>query len=286
MAALRLFKRRPWGIAGAVILLIVLLLAASAPLVAPYGANEVSLVERLAPPGGGHLMGTDNLGRDVLSRILYGARPYALAALIAAGTAFITGAVSGSIAAVLPKNAADALGVVLFAVSLLAAAGLLGYTLQGVSLSSQMRADMEPVRALTQALFGNRALVVAGVLTGLALVPGAFMTVRRAWATPGTVALAFLVLMVVDLCMALGVTLLVLAPLGYYGFGITPPTPEWGGMLSSSGRAYMQIAPWMGQLPSIAIAITLAGVVLLGSAVPEMWVPRFVRGRAATKSTG
>jgi ABC-type dipeptide/oligopeptide/nickel transport system permease subunit len=281
-----LFKRRPWGIAGAVILLIVLLLAASAPLVAPYGANEVSLVERLAPPGGGHLMGTDNLGRDVLSRILYGARPYALAALIAAGTAFITGAVSGSIAAVLPKNAADALGVVLFAVSLLAAAGLLGYTLQGVSLSSQMRADMEPVRALTQALFGNRALVVAGVLTGLALVPGAFMTVRRAWATPGTVALAFLVLMVVDLCMALGVTLLVLAPLGYYGFGITPPTPEWGGMLSSSGRAYMQIAPWMGQLPSIAIAITLAGVVLLGSAVPEMWVPRFVRGRAATKSTG
>jgi peptide/nickel transport system permease protein len=290
MEVIGLLKRRPWGIAGAVILLAVVLVAALTPVAAPHFYNEMSMSSRLQPPGGGYILGTDNLGRDIFSRLLYGSRPYVEAGLIAAGTALVLGLVLGLIFRKAGNKAEKTLRIVLFTLSAIAGIVVLANTVIFLLRFLPLRMHLinimiSAARAIDMELIMGQFAVFTGLLLSLIFLPAAYFVARRAFAaeSPGKGLVSLLAPVPVYLGIAIGAALLVVAPMSYYGFGVPPPTPEWGSMLSSTGRQYLLQAPWMWQAPVIAAAVTVLGLVLFAPATWELWLPRFSERQAASE---
>jgi len=282
----RLLKRRPWGIAGAIILLAVVLLAILSPIIAPYHYNNIDLSHRLEPPGGDYIMGTDNFGRDVFSRFLYGARPYLETGLIAIGTTivlglllgFVSASTGGKVASILRKAIvipAFLVALVVLAIIMLLLARVSGFS----SLMSVMSSLVHP----------QLTTVIIGLLLSFIFLPSVYtaaQTAFKAGNTPGGEEskisyralghglVLLLPLILVNLGIAVGAAVLIIAPMTYYGFGIPPPLPEWGGMLSGTARTYIIQAPWIVTTPVIAIVVTVLGSILFGLALREIWFPR------------
>lgn len=291
--AIRLLKRRPWGIVGALILLAVIVTAILAPVIAPYQPNEISITHRLQPPGGDFILGTDNLGRDVFTRLLYGSRPYVQAGLTATGMAIVLGLLLGLISASIGgKTDVILRRAVLFPPMLLGVELLfvLTYYLTGVLLP-------RPLFALSAAMGPPEVVTIyVPLLISFVCLPAVYSVVRAALSSavsehkseagPDKNSSAFnsaafrkglvplVPLTLVNLAVATGLAVAVISSISYYGFGVPPPTPEWGGALSSTGRSYLLTAPWMAGYPAIAIVVALVGTILFGQTVHEIWFPR------------
>lgn len=315
MEAIRLLKRRPWGIAGAVIILLVIMMAALAPLVAPYGYNEMSLAARLLPPGGAHLLGTDNLGRDLFSRLLYGARPYVRIGLIATAIALVLGAILGVVSARL-RGGADSLmrraavvpALLVAVFALLFGAANMPYIWWRFLPAPFPFFVLFPFPAVSSRLLLQVSSVIPPqsvpliltILLSLVFLPSIYASVRRASLPVESVRdimpangsggvvrrlLALLPLLLVDVGVAVGIAVLAMTPLDYMGFGFPPPTPTWGNMMSGAGHQYMLQAPWMVVPPGIGIWLAGIGAVLFGLALREVWVPR-ITGPSSTAPVG
>jgi len=291
--ALQLLKRRPWGIAGAVILLAVILLAILSPIIAPYHYNNIDLDHRMESPGGDYIMGTDNFGRDVFSRFLYGARPYLETGLIAIGTATVLGLLLGFISTIVSTKAASILRIAiiipLFLVALVVLVIILFFLARVSGFSSLM--------SVMPFINPELTTVIIGLLLSFIFLPSVYAASQAAFKAgniSGGEAGAFnlralgrgfiplLLLTLVNLGIAVGVSVLIIAPMTYYGFGIPPPIPEWGGMFSGTGLTYIPQAPWMFLFPAIAIGVTILGFILFGIALGEIWFPRFPRVSAGS----
>jgi peptide/nickel transport system permease protein len=265
MEAIRLLKRRPWGIAGAVILLVVIVVAILAPVIAPYSYQQISLNRRLEPPGRDFILGTDNLGRDIFSRLLYGSRPYVATGLISVGIATVLGILLGFLSARIGGKTDSILRRAIHIPAFLFIAIILAFIFVRAFFFRAVLISGAP---------GDPGLFVAliGLLVSFILLPSVFTVVRQTWlATASSLTLALIPLILVNLGVAVGLAVLVIAPLSYYGFGVPPPFPEWGNMISGAGRSYLMAAPWIWQAPVIAIAVTVCGLILLGSALHEIW---------------
>jgi peptide/nickel transport system permease protein len=277
--AIRLLKRRPWGIAGVVILIAVIFLAILSPILAPYHYNHIDLSHRMEPPGGDYIMGTDNLGRDIFSRFLYGSRPYLETGLIAIGASIVLGLLLGFISTIISVKTASILKKVIIVPLFIVAMVFLVIILL---LLARVSGFMSIIPSLVHP---ELTTVIIGLLLSFVFLPSVYAAAQRAFKATsipdreegrfsfrGLVPL--LTLTLVNLGIALGVAVLIIAPMTFYGFGIPPPLPEWGGMLSGTGRTYMLQAPWIFLFPFIAIGVTVLGLILYGLALREIWFPR------------
>ncbi len=275
---IRMIKEKPLGTIGLIIVIVLLLVGIFAEVLAPYGYNEIILADRLDGPTIKHLLGCDNLGRDLLSRIIFGARISMIVALagssISTTVGFMVGAISGFLGGkydMVVQRFVDAWmcfpGLVLYLIVMsILGPGLLQVILVlGVSmgLGGGSRVTRSAVIRIKEDVYFEAAKAI-GVPTSRILIRHVLPNV--------------LPIMIIGFSTGLGGFILAEASLSFLGFGIPPPVPSWGGMLSGTGRQYMLQAPWMALWPGLALAVVVYGVNMLGDAVRDLFDPRLRGG--------
>jgi len=274
MKIFTLLKRRPWGILGAVLLLIIIVAATLAPIISssPYNSH---ISDRLQPPGSGYILGTDNLGRDLYSRLLYGARPYLEVSLIAIGIALIIGCVLGLIAAKVGKRSDSILRWLVYILSFIGILSILCFTLF-FFIRSRSEFNLRFSDYLVDSTLNITNIIwIGAVMISLVLLPSFFAKFRQAFGvSSGNAVTLLLELSLVSLGVSMGLALSLIAAPSYYGAGLPPPTPEWASILSSIGRTFGRTAPWITLYPTIAIFVMTMGAILFGAATYEIWFPR------------
>jgi peptide/nickel transport system permease protein len=268
---LRELARDRTALAGLVILVAAFVIAATAPLLAPYDPNVQDVANRYAPPSADHLLGTDNLGRDELSRLLHGARISLLTAvaigvgILAIGMAvgMLAGFAGGFVDGLLMR----VVDVFLAFPSLLlalAVTGMLGPGLLHLAL------------AMVAVWWVDYARLARGLVLSVKERP--FVESARALGLPSyRITLKHVLPNIVSPVVVLGTLqtgriLLALAALSFLGLGVSPPTPEWGAMLNE-GQNYLARAPELMVYPGLAITITALGFNLLGDGLRDVLDP-------------
>lgn len=269
----RLVKHKPLGLVGGVILLAMLIIGALASVLAPYGYNEISLAARLSPPSPAHWFGTDNNGRDVLSRVIYGAQISLTVGLLGAVLhvliAFLIGATSGFYGGkfdTLVQRVVD--GVQAFPPLLLylTIMSFMGGSLVALILVLGVSSGIYGSRTIRSAVIGIRDNTY--VEAARALGSSSERLLLR-HVLPNVVPL-----LIIEFTLAVGRLILAEAILSFLGFGVPPPFPSWGAMLSNSGQRYMLQAPWMALWPGVALALAVFSINMLGDALRDLLDPR------------
>jgi peptide/nickel transport system permease protein len=269
----RLFREKPLGAAGAVIFVLFLLAGIFADSLAPHGFNEINPILRLKPPSWAFPLGTDNLGRDMLSRCLYGARLSVIVALsgasLATAISVMIGVVSGYLSGwvdMVVQRFVDAWmsfpGLVILIVvvsvfkpgmsTIIITLGLLF----GIGGSRIVRSAVISVR---ENMYVHAAQSI-GATTGRILVRHIFPNVLPP--------------VIVLFTTSLGAVILAESSLSFLGLGVPPPAPSWGGMLSGSGRMYMFQAPWLALGPGLSITMVVYATNVFGDALRDLLDPR------------
>jgi len=274
---IRLVKEKPLGNVGGAITLVLLVTAIFAELLAPYGMNETNLGTRLLPPSTQYWLGTDNLGRDLLTRIIFGARISVIiglgAAVLATLISTIVGILCGYLGGkfdLLVQRVVDAVMCIPGLIIMMFFSAIIGggiwqmILVLGVVFSI---AGSRIVRGAVMSVTGNvyvEAAVAIGCSTPRILARHIIPNIM-----PPNIIL---------FTMRVPNAILTEAALSFLGFGIPPPFPSWGGMLSGSGRTYMFQAPWMAIWPGLALALVVYGINIFGDAVRDLIDPRLRGG--------
>ena len=265
----------PETVAGLAVVVLLAVCAVAAPLITPYPPTLINLGEAAAPPSASHWFGQDQIGRDILSRVLHGARLSLLVGLIAVGIAVAVGAPLGLLAGYL-GGPADLLvmrmvDVMMAFPSILLA--LLVVTVLGPGLGNAMIA----VGIAAIPLFAR--LARASVLSVKEME---YVAAARAlgqsppWIVARHVAPNAVAPLVVQATLRIGTAILTAASLSFLGLGVQPPTPEWGAMVSE-GRAYVTTAPHITIFPGLAIVLAVLGFNVLGDRLNDALNPRLRR---------
>jgi peptide/nickel transport system permease protein len=263
--------RNPIGFIGAVIIIATVLIALCAPLIAPYSPSAQK-AKRLLGPSSAHLMGTDELGRDTLSRIIYGARVSLQVGIIAVlialvvGTALgvITGYFGGRVDSIIMR-VVDIMFAFPGLILAIVIAGLLGPSRRNAMIAI----GIVYAPAFARVIRGS----VLSVMGEPYLEAGRVVGARSGWLIRRYVLPNILAPVVVLTTIYLSVAILSEAALSFLGLGAQPPEPSWGGMLSIA-RTYMEISPWMAIFPGVAIMIVVLGFNFLGDGLRDILDPR------------
>jgi len=259
------------ALVGLVILLVMFGAALTAPLIAPYDPNNQDVANRYAPVSSEHLMGTDNLGRDEFSRLLYGARVSLFTAL-AVGVAILVIGIAVGLVAGFTGGFIDGLlmrivDVLLAFPSLLLALAITGMLGPGL---------LHLMVGMTAVWWTDYSRLVRGLVLSVKERP--FVESARALGLPGRrVAVRHILPNMVGPVVVLGTLqtgrlLLALSALSFLGLGVQPPTAEWGAMLSE-GQNYLASAPQLMIYPGMAITIAALGFNLLGDGLRDVLDP-------------
>jgi len=274
---IRLLKEKPLGLVGAILVLVMFLTGIFADFLAPYGYNDMVLEERLSPPSVNHLLGTDNMGRDMLSRIIFGARISMIVGLagaaISAIVGFLVGGVSGYFGGtfdIILQRVVDAIQCFPSLILYLAILAIVGQGLVPVILVLGITSGFLAYRTI-------RAAVISVKENMYIYAAGAIGTRTR------NILLRHILpnimpIIIIGFTLSVGSMILSEAMLSFLGFGIPPPAPSWGGMLKGSGRRFMLQAPWMAVWPGLALALAVYGINMLGDALRDLWDPRLRGG--------
>jgi peptide/nickel transport system permease protein len=271
-AARRRFVRSATGMAGLAVLVTLVLLAVLAPLVSPYDPVKQDFRIEREPPGVAHPMGADELGRDVLSRVIWGARVSLQAGAIAASIALVIGSMLGMLAA------------------------FYGGRADGIIMRSMdvMLAFPYLLLAITVVAVLGPGLSTAMIAIGIVYIPAYARIVRSAvlvvrsreyveaartlGASDGRVMWQHVLPnvmapIIVQVTLSVGTAIIDTAGLSFLGLGTQPPTPDWGNMLAQ-GRSYLLDAPWIATFPGLAILVTVLAFNLMGDALRDALDPR------------
>jgi peptide/nickel transport system permease protein len=274
---LRLAREKPLGLIGGIIVLLMLLTGIFADFLAPYGYNEYILADRLTGQSPHHLLGTDALGRDLFSRVIYGARISMIVGLGASAinVAFsaIVGVTSGFIGGKFDMivqrfvDAALTFPMLIIVITLMALIGT-GVTQVVIVLGiwggiAWIRVARSAVIAIRQNVYVDAARAI-GCSTREMLMRHILPNI-----TP---------ILIIMFSVSMSGNILGEASLSFLGFGIPPPFPSWGGMLSSEGRRYMYEAPWLAVWPGVALSVAVYGINMWGDAVRDLLDPRLRGG--------
>jgi peptide/nickel transport system permease protein len=274
----RLIKEKPLGAFGGVIVLGLLLCALLAPWIAPNPYDQTNVRNRLKPPSSQFYFGTDNLGRDIFSRIVYGARvsvtvgfgavsiSICLAICVGVGSGYF-----GGKADVLTQRAVDAWMAIPGLLLLLNVMAVLGPGLLNVILALGVVAaarNSRIIRSATLAIKENQFVEAARA------VGASHLRIIARYILPNVMAPIIIIATI-----SLGFAILAESTLSFLGLGVPPPYPSWGEMLSGSGRSYMHKAPWMATWPGVAISLAVFGFNMLGDALRDLLDPRLRGGR-------
>jgi peptide/nickel transport system permease protein len=274
--ALRRVLRQPAVAAGVLIMLVFVLAALLAPLLAPFDPLAQDVVNGLKPPSAGHLLGTDKLGRDIFSRMLYGARISLLVGLavvaIAGALGTLLGVVAGFVGGLLDEaimRITDLFFAFPALILSMAIAGALGPSLGNALIA---------ISAVTWPVY---ARLLRGQV--LALKEQDFVLAARALGVPERRIILRHVLpntlapLLVQASFDMGAAITAVAGLSFIGFGAQPPTPEWGVMISE-GRNYIATQWWLATMPAIGILLVVGAFNLLGDGLRDLLDPR-LQGR-------
>src|SRR5881397_4022606 len=269
----RFCRRKPLGALGGAIVLVMIVMAVFAPYIAHYTYDETIRGARMKPPSAQFWMGSDNLGRDIWSRVVYGARISitvgfcaVLIANVLAASIGITSGYLGGTYDICVQRVVDAWQsfpflVVILSIMAVLGPGLLNIVLalgvigaanasrviRGTTISVAENVYVESARAIR---CGHLRIMVRHILPNVA----------------GTI--------IVLATIGLGAFILAESALSFLGFGVPPPYPSWGAMLSGAGRSFFYQAPWMAIYPGLAISLAVFGFNMMGDALRDVLDPR------------
>lgn len=269
----RLFRDKPLGAFGFVVCVIFLFCGVFADVLAPYGYNQISPLNRLKPPSAQFWLGTDNLGRDMLSRCLYGAQISVIIGLSAAALATVVsvfiGIVSGYLGGkfdMIMQRFVDAWMSFPDLIILIVVVSVVGPGMGPVIVILGLLYGIGGSRIIRGAVLSVRenAYVHAAQSTGASLP-------RILWRhiLPNVMAPV-----IVLFTTRVGAVILAESGLAFLGLGVPPPAPTWGGMLSGSGRSFMYLAPWLALAPGLCITIVVYAINVFGDALRDLLDPR------------
>jgi len=273
----RALKRKPLGLASATVLSLLVLTAIFADVLAPYDPLAPQPEIRLASPSPAHLFGTDDIGRDVFSRIIYGARISLWVGLLAVGIGTFAGMIIGLACGYWEGRLDIILQRVMDAVQ----------AIPGLMLALAIVSVLKP--STTNAMLAIAVVIIPGnsrIVRGAVLSAKQNRYVEAAHALgcrhPRIIVTHILpnvtapILIIASIW--LGNAILIEASLSFLGVGTQPPAASWGLMLSSTGRAYMEQAPWLAIFPGLAISLAVLGFNLFGDTLRDAWDPKLRRG--------
>jgi peptide/nickel transport system permease protein len=269
--SLRRLARHPTALLGIVLVGTFLGLALTAPLVSPFDPTAQP-ARRLLPPGGRYLLGTDEFGRDVFSRIVHGARISLQVGIVSVGIALAVGGVLGLVSGYC-LGIVDALTGRLVDVMFAFPSIILIIALSGV-LGASLTTAMVAIGVVYSPIFARvvRAPTLAVVqqpyVEGARALGASVARIVSRHVVPNIAAP-----IIVQTTLSFSTAILSEATLSFLGLGTQPPDPSWGTMLSA-GRRFMELAPWVAVYPGLAIALTVLGLNLVGDALRDALDPR------------
>jgi peptide/nickel transport system permease protein len=272
-----LVKTKPLGTVGGIIVLVMFFTGIFADFIAPYDSSEVHLMDTLKAPCSQYLLGTDNMGRDLLSRVIHGARISMIVGLagsalsVAVGTLIggISGFMSGKTDTIIQRFV-DAFMCFPPIFLMLTVMSLLGPGIGPIIFVVGIQGGIRQSRVVRSAVIGIKENTY--FQAAIAIGSPSWRTFMK-HVMPNIMAPIIIIF-----TLSMGQMILIEATLSFLGFGIPPPTPSWGGMLSGSGRSYMYMAPWMVIWPGLALSIVVYGINMLGDAVRDILDPRLRGG--------
>ncbi len=249
-----------------------ILMGLLAPILAPYNPVKGDLANALQPPSRAHPFGTDQLGRDVLSRVLYGARISLIVAvagiLLAIALGVLYGAVSGYVGGPVDEAMMRVIDVLLAFPDILLA--ILVASIVGPGLTNV-------IIAIGAYNFPQFARIMRGAV--LSVKQMEYVEAAKAIGEPGHSILFRYILpnsmypIIVHGTLRSGASVLTAAALSFLGLGVQPPTPEWGAMINEAIK-YLGVAPWLWSIPAVFLTITVLGFNLLGDGLNDVLNPR------------
>ncbi|MBA7471830.1 Glutathione transport system permease protein GsiD [subsurface metagenome] len=271
---IRLVREKPLGTVGGVIVLLLLLTGIFADFLAPYGILELRGA-KLLPPSAESWMGTDHLGRDLLSRVIFGARISVIVGLAATTLSIVTSVVVGGLSGyfggkfdLIVQRLVDAVMCLPGLIVLMVIISMIGPSMLSIIL----------VLGILWGIGGSR--MIRGAVMGIK--ENVYVEAAKAIGCPTTRILIrhilpnIMAVVIIEFSLRVGGIILAEASLSFLGFGIPPPAPSWGGMLNL--REYMLRAPWMLIWPGLALSTVVYGINMFGDAVRDLLDPRLRGG--------
>jgi peptide/nickel transport system permease protein len=269
-------RRRPLGTAGALLIIVMVFAAAFANVIAPYDPVRVSFIDFLLPPSPAHFFGTDNFGRDIFTRVVFGART----ALLVGFTASFVGCTAGYVLGVLGayfggrvdqliQRLMDILisfPLIVIAIAVVAALGggenAIGNVIAAITV---------PIVPRVARVVRASALTVVGMpyIEATRSVGAGAVRIMFRHIAPNVFA-PYLIM----LTAFLGQAILLEASLSFLGLGVFEPTPSWGLMLRGAGMQFLEQAPWLAIAPGVAISLAVFGFNLFGDSLRDALDPR------------
>jgi peptide/nickel transport system permease protein len=270
--SIRQLRKNRFAIAGLIIIMFFVLLAIFAPLLTSYSYEKIDPVNRLQPPSGEHWFGTDDVGRDIFTRIAYGAKISLQVGIFAVSGALLFGTLLGLIAGYYGRWI-DMIISRVFDILLAFPSILLAIAIVAI-LGSSLENALIAIAIVNIPIFGR--LIRSKVIS---LREEEFVTAARAQGMKNGRIIVHHILpnsvapIIVQATLSFGTAILEAAALGFLGLGAQPPTPEWGAMLAGS-RDFIQLAPWTLIFPGVSIMLVVLGFNLIGDGLRDALDPK------------
>lgn len=269
---LRRLARNRGAVLGAIILILLVSVAILAPFITSYDPLEMAPKDRLQPPGPEHWFGTDNFGRDIFARVIYGTRISLPMGLISVGLALCIGLIGGLLSGYyggwIDATVMRFVDIMLAFPGLLLALAIvaaLGPSLINAMLAVGISVSPTYIRVVRSAVLSERELAYVDAAHSIG-TPDWRILIRHL--LPNT-----LTPVIVLSTLGVASAIITVAALSFLGLGVKPPTPEWGSMLSEA-RNYLRLSPWTMTFPGLAIVIAALAINLFGDGLRDALDPR------------
>tara|TARA_A100001037_G_scaffold231136_1_gene209452 strand:+ start:1069 stop:1905 length:837 start_codon:yes stop_codon:yes gene_type:complete len=273
----RLIREKPLGAAGGLIFVIFLFCGIFADVLAPHGMNDTNLHMRLESPSLEAPLGTDHLGRDVLSRVLIGAQLSMIVGFLAAGLgtviSIVIGLVSGYFGGkvdMLIQRMVDAWMTFPDLVLLIVVVSIVGPGIPQIVI----------ILGCLYGIAGSRIVrgAVVSVQENMYIHAAQSIGARTVYILWRHILPNIMPVVIVLFTTRIGAVILTEAGLSFLGLGVPPPAPTWGAMLSGTGRTYMYLGPWLALAPGLCLAIVVYAINVFGDALRDLLDPRMRGG--------
>jgi peptide/nickel transport system permease protein len=274
---IRLIKEKPLGTFGLVVVFILLLVGIFANFLAPFGMNEIHLIDRLHPPNSTYILGTDQLGRDMLSRLIYGARvsviiglcATALSSSIAIFIGMTSGFLGGKVDLFVQRFIDVWMSMPPFLI-LMTVMSIIGNGTFQIIMVIGITGGIGQSRVIRSAVIGIKSNMYVQSSEAIGCSP---VRIMMRHILPNIMAP-----IIIGFTIGIGGAIMQEASLSFLGLGVPPGVPSWGSMLSNEGRQYMEAAPTLALWPGAALSIVVFGINMFGDGLRDLLDPRLRGG--------